>query len=120
MVFSRWAIITMVLARVRATDRRLKFRFILRVHTGGGFIQDNDGSVFENRPCNEAALPFPPGERAAAFTQHRIIAVGQHGDKVVAAGPLCGFHYLRMGGARAAHEDVFPHRAVEEVIVRGT
>ena len=85
-----------------------------RVHRGGGFIQDEQRRVLEQRPRDADALLFPDAQLHAAFTDPGIIAVGKFLDEVMAVGRLgCGDEFV-FRRVEATVENVLPQRAVEE------
>ena len=57
---------------------------VLWVDARCGFVEDDDGRVFEYRPGNGDALFFATAEGGAAFTDDGVIAVGQSHDEIVA------------------------------------
>ena len=43
-------------------DGLLQFLLVFGIHAGRGFIQNDDGCVLQNCPCNGDSLLFPAGE----------------------------------------------------------
>ena len=64
------------------------------------------------RDAEELLLPLR--KTAAGFADIGIVAVGQAADEAVSMGGLCGGDYLLFRGVRAAHRDVFAHRAAPQ------
>ncbi len=86
----------------------------LGIDRGGGFIQDQDGSVLEHGAGDGEALLLPAGELDAALADEGVVALRQVVDELVGIGGLGGRDHLGLGGIRAAEEQVLAHRAVEE------
>ena len=87
---------------------------VLRIHVGGGLVQDDDGRVLHHGPSDGQPLPLTAGEGAAGLADDGVIALGQLHDEVVAAGPLRRLDDLFHGGIRLAEADVVGHGVVEE------
>lgn len=68
-----------------------------------GRVQNDDGRILQHGAGNRNTLLLAAGEACAAFTDDRVVAVGQGRDKVVAAGILRGSHDLLMGHDVAAN-----------------
>ena len=96
-------------------DRGLEFRFVLRVYTGRGLVQNYDGRILEHGPGDGDTLFLAPGERTAALSQNCVVAIRQSRDEIVAAGGFGGGHHLFMGGRRATKLDVVLHGIVEKI-----
>ncbi|CAN3962300.1 DNA-directed RNA polymerase subunit omega, partial [Dysosmobacter welbionis] len=79
---------------------------VLRVHTGSRLIQNHDGGVLQNGAGNGDPLLLAAGEGGAALSHHRMIAVGQRHDKVVALGAPGRLHHLLVSGVGIAEFDV--------------
>ena len=78
----------------------LKLAFVFGVHAGRGLVQNYDGRILEHGPGDGDTLLLTPGERTAALSQYRVVAIRQGHDKIVAAGGLGRGHHLLMGGVR--------------------
>jgi len=79
-------------------DGRVHFFFVLRVHEGCGLIQNHNGGVLQNGPCQGNALALPAGELLAAVPGHGMDALGQTGEKFHTLGFLrCGKHFRVCG-----------------------
>ena len=79
---------------------------VLRVHAGGGFVQNDDGCILQHGAGNADALLFAAGQACTALPDNGIVAIRQCFDEIIAAGLAGGFHYLFVGGVRAAEFDV--------------
>ena len=60
------------------------FRFI--VERAGGLVQNQDGRIFEEHPCDRDALFLPAGETHTAFPDKGIVAVRRGADEVMRTG----------------------------------
>lgn len=86
----------------------------LRVHGGGGFVEQEDGRVFQEGAGHGEALPFAPAESHAALADFGIQAFLLPFHEVFGAGELEGLPQLVVGGVGLAEEEVVPHGAGEE------
>ena len=69
----------------------------LRVHAGGGVVQDEDGWVQHQSPGDGEALALPTGEGQSALADPGVVAVGHFHDLVVELGD---FWQLRRSALR--------------------
>ena len=60
------------------------------VHAGGGFVEDEDGAVFEQGAGDADSLFFADAELDAAFADLGVVAVGELGDEWMAVGGFGG------------------------------
>ena len=88
---------------------------ILRIHAGGGLVQNHDGRILQNRPGDGDALALAAGEGGAPLPDHRVIPIWQGHDEVMAAGGPGSGHHLLMGGVGASEFDVVLHTVLEEI-----
>ena len=88
--------------------------FVLHVQAGGGLIQQHHRRVLQQGPGDGDPLPLPAGEGGTVLPDHRLIALGQLADELVALGGLGGFQHLLIGGAPAAQADVLHHRVPKQ------
>src|SRR5579862_1870958 len=58
-------------------------RFAFGVECGGGFVEDEDGRVFEDGAGDGEALTFASGETEAFFADDGVVTVGHAQDEVV-------------------------------------
>ena len=84
------------------------------VEGGGGFVEDEDGGVFQNGASDGDALTLPTGELDAAFADHGVVAIGKVGDEFIGVGEACGFVDFFGSGAWFAVSDVFEDGTVKE------
>ena len=90
-------------------QRVLNQRFSLRVHAGGGLIQNQNGSVFQESSGQSDALPLATGEGHSSLSHCSVIPLGQGSDKVMY---VCGarrLFNLFVPGFGLAVEDIFPN-----------
>ncbi len=84
------------------------------VQAGRGFIEDHDGSVFDDGPRDRDTLPLPSAQCAAALADRRVVSVRHRADHVIDAGALRGADDLCPARARVAVADVFRDAGREE------
>src|SRR5699024_1189724 len=107
------------LAPGQVGDGPLDYRLVLGVNTCGGFIQDHDGCVLQHGPGHGDPLLLPTGQVPAATAADRVVPMIQRPDELVApSGFSYPLHFL-VAGIQTPHADVFPNRAVKEVVVLG-
>ena len=76
-------------------QRFLDQPFRLGVERRGGFIEDQDGRVFQERPRDRQALPLAAREALAALPYRALVAAWQRHDELVGVrGPCCVFDLL--------------------------
>lgn len=88
---------------------------VLRVHVGGGLVQNDDGRILHDGPGDGNALPLAAGKRRAALTDDGIKALRQRHDKVIAA---CFFRrslYLLHGGVGLSKADIVGNGVREQI-----
>src|ERR1700730_16109922 len=69
----------------------------LRVQARGGFVENQNWRISDDRARNSDALPLPARERSAPLAQHRGIAIRQPLDEFVGIGkPRCFNNFFRM------------------------
>ena len=68
----------------------LYLRFCLGIHAGGGFIENENARVSQDRARNGDALSFAAREPNAAFTYGCVVTIGQAEDKIVGIGCFGG------------------------------
>lgn len=105
------------LAAGQLGERLLDEVLVLRVDAGSGLVQNDDGRVLQDSPCNGDALLLAAGQGAAALAHHGVVAVRQLHDEVVAAGFLCRRDHLVLRGVRSAEQDVGADGVMEQIHV---
>ncbi|MCY1291635.1 hypothetical protein D9M70_408320 [compost metagenome] len=91
-------------------DQMLAFR----VQGTGGFIQQQDWGIHQQRASNGQALPLAAGQADTALPQMRLVALGQAGDELVGMGRAgCCFHF-GVTGLGTAVADVVLDAAEEQ------
>ncbi len=88
--------------------------FGLVIDGGGGFVEDQDGRVFEDSSCYRNALTLSAAEFLSTFADDGVVALWQSHDEVVGFGDLGGFDDLLVGGVEGAVGDILTHGSVEE------
>ena len=96
-------------------DRPHQIIFVLRIHIGGGFVEENDRRVLHHCPRNGNALLFSAGEAGAAFSDHCFVPIRQYLDKVVAAGLLRRLDHFLHRRIRLSETDIVGNSIVEKV-----
>ena len=61
----------------------INFHLIFRVRGACRFVQNQDGSIFQDRPCNSNPLFFPTGETGAEAAYLCVITIRQRHDEVI-------------------------------------
>ena len=107
------------LALHEAVQALLDGGFHLGVQRAGGFVQQQDGRVFEHDAGNGHALALAARELHAALAHMGFIAaaalrVGQGVDEGGGLGALGGGVQFFLAGIGAAVEDVVAHRTVQQ------
>ena len=92
----------------------LNQEFILRVAERRCLIQHDDRRVFDNGPRNGNSLALAAREMDAFGADHRVIPVGQFGDKLVALSRFRRRNHLFLTGRRVAHTDIIQNALLEQ------
>ena len=96
-------------------DGLLQLLLVFGIHAGCSFIQNDDGCVLQNCPCNGDPLLFSAGEAGASFADRCLITVGQRHDKVMAAGFLCDCYDFILACVRSAKPDIVLDGVLKEI-----
>ena len=96
-------------------QRLLHQPLALVVQCAGGFVQNQDGRIFQEHPGDGDALLLPAGQLYAPFAHIGVIPVGQLPDEAVGPRLLRGSLHLLPGGAGQAVGNVFIDGAGEHV-----
>jgi len=88
--------------------------FGLGVDGGGGFVEEEDGWIFEEGAGYRKALFFSAGELDAALADIGVEAFGEFFDEGGGAGSIEGFPKFGFAGIPFGHEEVFANGTVEE------
>lgn len=91
------------------------FRFV--VQSGGGFVQNDDGGIFQKGASNGHTLFLPAGEENAAFSDFGIDAVGQAGDEVGEVSAVQRAVYFLICGTGVTKQNVFSDGTGKEEII---
>src|SRR6185437_9481913 len=67
-------------------DSVLYEAFAFGVERGGGFVEDEDGGIFQEGACDGQALTFAATELAAAVTDVGLVTLFFCGDKTMRIG----------------------------------
>ncbi len=98
----------------QARQSKLDDALGLRVHAGGGFVQDQDARVGQQRAREGDQLALSHAEQRAALLHRRVIAVFQRHDELVRAHRFSRIDHLRVRGVQPPEQDVLRHRPVEQ------
>ena len=78
-------------------------------------VQNHYGRIRYFRARNRQKLPLPLRKASAVVFQHRVIPIGQTGDKVVGVGKFCRLDTLLVRSVQSAVADIFHNRTREQV-----
>ena len=96
-----------VVALERGVQRGLHHALALGVQGAGGFVQQQQRRVFQQRARNRNALALAAGQAHTALAQKGGIALGQCLQKIVCKGLARSSKHLGIAGTGAAIADVF-------------
>ena len=93
--------------------------FHFGIQRAGGFVQQQDGRVFQHHAGDGDALALATGKFHAAFADVRVITraafrVRQVGDEVGSFGAQSSLHHFFFGGFGAAVDNIVAHGAVQQ------
>ena len=89
--------------------------FGFRIERRCGFVEDEDGRVFEKGAGEGEALGLSTGEAGAAFPDDGFVFLWQRFDEVLQARGFGSLNYFFVSRVRFAEADVFGDGGVEEV-----
>ena len=90
---------------------------VLRVRKGCRFVQNQDGRIFQHDTGDGDALLFAPGEIHAFCADHRVDALGQLGNDVIALGLMEYPLYLLAGSVGLGKADIFQNGGFQQAAV---
>ncbi|MNY09249.1 hypothetical protein D3C86_1421560 [compost metagenome] len=90
----------------QAGQRLLNQVFALCIEGAGGFVEQQDRRIHQQRPCDGQALALAAGQTEAAIAQMRLVTIGHGFDKVVGVGDFCRFLHFSKRCRRVAVADV--------------
>ena len=91
--------------------------FVFRIGERCGLVQDHDRRIFQNGPGKRDTLAFAARQVDALRADHRVQALGQLRDDVVALRRVRGRLHLRARSRRARESDVVNEAALEKPCV---
>ncbi len=106
MVCRRCAITIVVRPRQRCSIASCTCFSDSGVECGGGFVEQDDRRVLDQRAGDRDALALAAGELDAVLADRRVVAEREAHDEVMRAGGLRGVDDLGLAGARLAEGDV--------------
>ncbi len=86
-----------------------------RVKIGGRFIEQEDGSIFQQGTRNRQPLAFPATETKTAFTDDRFITLRQPDNEIMDLRPLRGVLDLEFGRRWPGQEQILTDGIVKEI-----
>ena len=98
-------------------DRFLHLLFGFRIQRRGGFIEQDDRRVLDQRAGHRDALALAAGQLRAVLADRRVVAERKAHDEIVRAGGLRGGDDLGLGGADLAERDVLADGVAEQIDV---
>ena len=98
----------------QVVERDLNFALRFRVDRRGGFVENQNARIDQQRPGDRNPLPFAAGKRLATLADKRIVTVGKVQNKIVGAGGTGGGDDFRSRCIRPAVGDVLGNRAVKQ------
>src|SRR5438874_8763067 len=87
------------------------------IEVGGWFVENHDGSVFENGTRDSEPLAFPPAQFETLLSDPCVIALGQRLDHIVDGCLPCSFLDLCLACLWTGNEQVLTNRGIEQVRV---
>ena len=94
--------------------RLLDAGFGSRIYGTGGFVQDHDLVVCQDRPGDGQKLFLPLRYVAGFFVQLHLIAARKRLNEMMCVSRLCRFDDFFVCGIQSSVADVFHDRALEE------
>ena len=98
-----------------ASDRVADDRLAGGIEMRGGFVEDDQPGVGQDRPGDRDALPLPAAQPDPALADGLVVAVREGGDEVVRARLAGGGPHGAVGRAGPGQPDVVGDAAVEQV-----
>ena len=77
-----------------------------RVEVGGGLVEEEEGRVLQQGPCEGEALPLAPRELVALLADPGVEPLREARHEVVEAGRGQGGPQLRLARARGGEDEV--------------
>src|SRR5439155_11565979 len=104
-------------AKHQVGERLLHEHLGLRIQFGGGFVQNENGRILQNRARNGDALPLAAAQARAAFANHGVIALRQLDDEIVRQRGLRGGNDFFLGNIGQAVADVVANGVVKQDVL---
>src|SRR6476469_9923103 len=100
-------------------QRQLHDAFGLGIERRGSFIQNEQGRIAQNRPCDRQSLPLSAGQLDASLAYHRLVALRKSLDKLLRERQRCRLYNLGLCRAYTSEGDVVEHRVIEQHHILG-
>ena len=101
------------LAQMLDGDLHQPLRF--GIECGGGFIQQDDRRVLDQRTRNSNTLALAARELRAMFAHGRIVAARKTHDEVMRIGGFCGGDDFILGRAGLSERDIVADAGAEQI-----
>ena len=95
-------------------DGRLHHAFGLGVQRAGGLVENENGRIAHDRPCNGQPLSLASGQAHAALPDHRLVPLGQAADELVRVRSPRRLLDIRLRALPAPVGNVVRHGLVEQ------
>ncbi len=102
-------------SRRQAVEALLNDRFVLGVHRGERFVENEDWRITQQRTGDRQALALAARQQYPALADHRVVTLRQHRDELVRIGVARRRLDLVAGGVGLAEPQVVFDGAVEQV-----
>ena len=100
-------------------DSLVHLLLVFRIHECGRLVENDDGRIFQNRPCQRYALPFTAGELFASITGEGLRSLGQAVEKFHTLCLFSGLHDFFIRSVRSAEPYVFQKGGIEQELFLG-
>src|SRR5271156_904015 len=96
------------------SQRRLHIQLALHIQRRSRFVENQDRSVLQNRPCNRQPLSLSPAQARTFLANLRVVPLRHVEDEVMRERHSRRLLYLAHWNIRLAIRNVVPHRIVEQ------
>ena len=84
------------------------------IERGGGFVEQDQRRVLEQRARDRDALALAAGELQPVFPDRRVVSVRERHDEIVRVSGPRGGDDLGLGRTRSPERNVLAHRAAKQ------
>src|SRR6266852_7714831 len=89
----------------------------LRIQLRGGFVENQNRRIFQDRARNSDTLPLSSAQARSAFADYRIVPARQLHDEIVRQRRLGGSNDSILGNISQSVANVVPHRIVKQDVL---